>query len=81
MSTDQKREELHHLIDQIEDEKVLEALYTLISNQIVAFSTQGHSLDLKTYEAMIREGEEDIITGKVHTLEEAKAHFKKKMND
>ncbi len=72
--------ELHQMIDRIEDNKVLEAVYTLLANQPVAFTTEGKPLSQMAYEAMIEEGEEDIRTGKVYSHEEVKAHFKQKMN-
>lgn len=72
--------ELHQMIDQIGDDKVLEAVYTLLSNQPVAYTTSGKSLNQSAYEAMIDEGEEDIGKVKVFSHEEVKAHFKQKMN-
>ena len=72
--------ELHQMIDQIGDDKVLEAVYTLLSNQPVAYTTSGKSLNQEAYEAMIDEGEEDIKKGKVSSHQDVKAHFKQKMN-
>ncbi|MFY0686437.1 MAG: hypothetical protein JXQ90_04680 [Cyclobacteriaceae bacterium] len=72
--------ELHQMIDQIGDDKVLEAVYTLLSNQAVAYTTGGTPLNQTAYEAMIDEGEEDINKGSVLSHEEVKAHFKRKMN-
>ena len=71
---------LHQMIDQIGDNKVLEAVYTLLSNQPVAYTTSGKPLNQAAYEAMIEEGEEDIRKGRVYSHEEVKAHFKQKMN-
>ncbi len=72
--------ELHQMIDQIGDNKVLKAVHTLLSNQVVAYTTRGESLNQAAYEAMIDEGEEDVKNGKVFSHEEVKAHFKQKMN-
>lgn len=72
--------ELHQMIDRIDDNKVLEAIYTLLYNQPVAFSTGGKPLNQATFEAMIDEGEDDISNGKIYNHEEVKAHFKRKMN-
>lgn len=72
--------ELHQMIDQIGDDKVLEAVYTLLSNQPVAYTTSGEPLNQAAYEAMIDEGEEDVKKGKTYSHEEVKAHFKQKMN-
>ncbi len=72
--------ELHQMINQIGDNKILEAVYTLLANQPVAYTTGGKPLNQTAYEAMIEEGEEDIRKGKVYSHEEVKAHFKQKMN-
>lgn len=72
--------ELHQKIDQIGDDKVLEAVYTLLSNQPVAYMTSGKPLNQAAYEAMIDEGEEDIKKGEVYSHEEVQAQFKRKMN-
>ncbi len=74
------RIELHQMIDRIEDVKVLEAVYTLLSNQTVSYAVKGQPLTQMAYEAMIEEGEEDIRMEKVHSHEEVKAHFKQKMD-
>lgn len=71
---------LHQMIDQIEDDKVLEAVYTLLLNQPVAFTTDGKPLDQKAFEELIAEGEEDISKGRIYSHEEVMAHFKQKMN-
>lgn len=55
--------------------KLLEA-----QDQPVAFTTEGKPLNKATFEATIDEGEEDIKAGKVHSHEQMKAHFKRKMN-
>ncbi len=72
--------ELHQMIDQIGDDKLLEAVYALLLNHSVAFDTNGNPLTQEEFEAMIDEGEDDISKGKVYTHEEVKAHFRQKMN-
>ena len=81
MSTADIKTVLHQIIDSIEDSKVLEAAYTLLSRQskIAAFSVDGEQLSRKDFEIMIDEGEEDIDAGYVHSHEEVKAYFEKKM--
>jgi len=68
------------MIDQIGDDKVLGAVHTLLSNQAVAYSIDGLSLNQVAFEEMIDEGEEDIKKGKVHSPKEVKIHFDQKMN-
>ena len=68
------------MIDQIGDNKVLEAVYTLLSNRPVAYTTSGKPLNRAAYKAMMDEGEADIGKGKTYSHEEVKAHFKQKMN-
>ncbi len=72
--------ELHQMIDQIGDNKVLEAVYTLLSNQSVAFSTSGQALNQTAYKSMIEEGERDISSGKVFSHKEVISHFKQKLD-
>jgi len=74
------KSELHQIIDQIGDDKLLEAVYALLSSHTVASDLDGKPLTQEEFEAMIDEGEDDILNGRVYTLEEVKAHFRKKMN-
>jgi hypothetical protein len=73
--------ELHQMIEQIEDDKVLEAIYTLLSIQPVAYTTSGNPVDATAYDQMIEEGEKDIQEGKVYSHAEVKSHFKQKVNE
>lgn len=72
--------ELHQMIDRIEDNKVLEAVFTLLANQPVAYTTDQKPLNQRDFEAMIDEGENDFRNGKTYNQEEIKAHFESKMN-
>ena len=72
--------ELHQMIDRIGDDKILSAVYTLLSNQPIAYTTGGEPLTQAAYEVMIDEGEENIKQGKVYSHAEVKAHFKQKLN-
>ena len=73
------KSELHELIDSVEDNKVLEAVHTLLSNQVVAFSIEGKPLKRGDYEASVDEGERDILASNTHSHEEVKTFFKQKM--
>lgn len=72
--------ELHQMIDQIGDKKTLEAVYTLLSNQTVAYNSIGKSLSRSNFELMIDEGEKDIKEGRVFSQEDVEAHFKSQNN-
>jgi predicted transcriptional regulator len=74
------KKELHQMIDQTEDDKVLDAVYALLSNQKVAMTTDGIKLNQTAFEAKIDEGEVDITSGSTLSHEDVKAHFKKKHN-
>ncbi len=81
MSKADIKAELHQIIDNINDSRILEATYTLLSRQldVVAFSVEGKPLGGKEFEMMIDEGEADIKAGRVHSHEEVKAYFEKKI--
>ena len=72
--------QLHQMIDQIGDDKVLEAVYTLLSNSVVAYSVEGQGLNQSAYEAFIKEGEDDIVSGRVYSHEEVISRFNQKLN-
>jgi len=74
----QLKEELHQIIDRIEDNKILEATYTLLEKQDIIFHTTARKpLTQREFEAKIDEGEHDIQEGKVHTHDQVKEHFGK----
>lgn len=78
METVQLKEELHQIIDRIEDSKILEATYTLLERQdIILHATNGKPLTQRAFESMIDEGEHDIEQGKTHSHEQIKEHFRK----
>ena len=73
--------EIHELIDKIENDKVLQSVYAILSDQALLHSTDGELLSHGKFEEMIDEGESDIASGKIHSHESVKAHFKSKMNE
>jgi len=80
MGTVQLKEELHQIIDRIEDSKILEATYTLLERQdIILHTTNGEPLTQREFESMIDEGEHDIEQGKIHSHEQVKEHFRNKL--
>jgi len=74
------REGLHQIIDRIEDDKILEAAYTLLEQQdVVLYTTCGNALTQRGFEVKISEGEQDIKQGKVHSHYQVKEHFRNKL--
>ena len=71
MSTSEIRLELHKLIDQIKDNRLLEAVYTLLAapQKITAHGTDGKPLTKKTMDTMIEDSESDIKSGKLTNQE------------
>ena len=81
MSNSELKEELHQIIDRIEDDKILEAAYILLEKQDSGiYSTMGERLFQSEFESKIDEGEQDIKLGKVHSHDQVKAYFQKKFN-
>ena len=79
MGTVQLKEELHQIIDRIEDDKILEATYILLERQdIILHTTNGKPLTQREFGTMIDEGEHDIEQGKVHNHDQIKKHFRNK---
>jgi len=76
------KEGLHQIIDRIENDKILEAAYTLLEQQdIILHTTDGNALTQSGFEAKIDEGEQDIKQGKVHDHDQVKEHFRNRLNE
>jgi predicted transcriptional regulator len=73
-NTSKLKEDLHHIIDQIEDQAILEAVHTLLTSQIgTIYSLQGQALDQDSIEARLEESEADIEAGRTVSQQELKA--------
>ena len=80
METIQLKEELHQIIDRIEDNKILEATYILLEKQdIILHTTSRKPLTPQEFEAKVDEGEHDIEQGKVYSHDQIKKHFRNKL--
>ena len=61
------RESLHQLIDQIDDQATLQAMYTLLNPpaNVGVYSLQGKALNQDAIESMLEESEDDIEANRV----------------
>ncbi len=63
--TKKPKENLHQMIDQINDQATLEAIQTLLAPQFSSFySVEGEPLDQNQVEDMLEESEADIEAGR-----------------
>ena len=70
------KDDLHQIIDQIEDQATLEAVRTLLAPQLNAmYSLQGALLDQAQIEDLLEESEADIEAGRTISQQELKAHI------
>jgi predicted transcriptional regulator len=82
MSSTELKSKLHQIIDKIEDDKILQAVHTLLEgrNDFI-FSADRKPLSKKEVDLMLSEGEQDIKEGRVtdhkELMEEIKTWRKK----
>lgn len=70
------RADLHHIIDQIEDQATLEAVLTLLAPQLgTLYSLQGQPLDQESIEDLLEESEADIKAGRTVSQRELKTNI------
>ena len=70
------KDDLHQLIDQIEDQATLEAVRTLLSPKVgTLYSVQGQPLDQNQIEDLLEESEQDIEAGRTVSHQELKSHI------
>ena len=82
MSSVELKLELHRIIEQIDDSRILLAVHTLLEGKSdPVFSTDRNSLKKREMDVMLSEGEDDIHAGKVtdqrQLIEEIKTWRKK----
>lgn len=76
-NTAKLKDDLHHVIDQIEDQATLQAVLTLLAPQTDSlFKLQGQPLDQDTIEDLLEESEADIEAGRTISQQELKTHIK-----
>ncbi len=64
MSINDLKEQIHYKIDQLNDEKILTAINTLIS------ADEGLFVIPAEWKAGIQQGQEDVAAGRVYTLQD-----------
>ena len=74
MNTSRLRTELHQIIDSVTDDRILQAVHTILSSQakIHSYSSSGHPLTQQAMDGMLEASEEEITTGKVTDHEDLK---------
>jgi hypothetical protein len=62
MNTSELQMELHQIIDQVQDNRILQAVHTILSSQVSIFAqtTDGRPLSKDGFDEMLEAGEEDI---------------------
>lgn len=81
MKTIELKEELHQIIDRIKDRDVLQAVIKLLEEKnIVASTVDGEPLNQSQLERQIKDAEQDIISGKVHTHAYVEQFINNKIN-
>lgn len=75
-NTAKLKDDLHHIIDQIEDQATLEAVRTLLAPKVSAiYSVQGQQLDQDRIEDLLEESEADIEAGRTVSHQELKGQI------
>lgn len=70
------KDDLHQLIDQIEDQTILKALRILLSPKAdILHNAQGQPLDHNQIEDLLEESEKDIEAGRTVFNQELKSHI------
>lgn len=71
MTTKELRTQLRQMIDQIENEQVLQAVYTILSqNEIVGHEVDGRPITKKQLAREVDESEKEIDKGNYYTQED-----------
>ncbi len=74
MSTVELQSQLHKIIDQVTDERVLKAVHTLLSSKIniYAHSSDGQAITKEELDSLLSLSEEDIRTGNTTSVHDLK---------
>lgn len=75
-NTAKLKDDLHQIIDQIDDEATLEAVRTLLTPKVESiYSIQGQQLDQEQIEDLLEESETDIEAGHTVSHQELKVQI------
>lgn len=78
MKRTELKSRLHEIIESIEDNKILEAVHTILSSQstYISHSTSGRPLTKENMDEMIFASESDIKTGRLTNQTQLKEEIK-----
>lgn len=81
MTSTEIKTRLHSIIEDINDEDLLQAIYDWLSKkQDSVYSPAGYKLTEEEFVANVREGEEDIRQGKTLSHEEVISRLKSRLS-
>ncbi|HEY8938516.1 MAG TPA: hypothetical protein VIM65_25020 [Cyclobacteriaceae bacterium] len=78
MNTSELKSELHQIIDQVKDNRILEAVYTILSSQvsIFAYTSDNKPVTKEQLDTMLNASEEDINAGRLKDQSDIKKEIK-----
>jgi hypothetical protein len=78
MNTSELQLELHQIIDQVKDNRILQAVHTILSSQVSVFAhtTDGKPLTKDNFDEMLEAGESDIKAGRFIVQKDLKEKIK-----
>ena len=76
MNTEEIKQKIHQLVDEMEDETALQMLYEEAVEYKTASSTDEDELTAEQW-GLIEKAKEEIKKGEYHTYDEVKEHFAK----
>lgn len=78
MNTSELKSELHQIIDQVKDNRILEAVYTILSSQVSIFAhtSDNKPVTKEQLDVMLDASEEDINAGRLTDQSDVKKEIK-----
>jgi hypothetical protein len=78
MNTSELKLELHQIIDQVKDSRILEAVYTMLSSQVKIFAhtTDNNPVTKEELDLMLNSSEQDITAGRLIDQNDIKNEIK-----
>ena len=78
MDTPELKLELHRIIDQVKDNRILQAIHTMLSSQVNIFSHTGGGKPLtkEEFDVMLESSEEDIKAGRLTNQKDLKGELR-----
>lgn len=78
MSASELKLALHQIIDQVKDNRILQAVHTILSSQVSIFAhtTDGKPVTKEELDMMLESSEEDIKAGRLFNQKDVKEEIK-----